>query len=216
MKLAVFTIVIIVLLTSQALNDAKLLKDENFNNILIRFDKLLTFFESDYENVNVDGLYGIRIAEGTIGQLVHKEYYDNLQPKRNYDQNKLKLLLKELNQRLKKLSQKVTTSVQDKTPDYLKQFHYLVDKPFVFNRKEENSKKMINLNIELLISKLVNNKISDFNEAFSDKCYEMLMNAEQCQTNDDCLEYFTNSQSSSYFLTHQLLYFMIADHVIDS
>ena len=33
-------------------------------------NELLTFFESDFNDVNVDGLYGIRIAEGSKQHLI--------------------------------------------------------------------------------------------------------------------------------------------------
>ena len=37
---------------------------KNINIIIDRFDRILNFMESNYENINLDGLFGIRIAEG--------------------------------------------------------------------------------------------------------------------------------------------------------
>ena len=43
------------------------IQDVNFHlleRLLYRLDKSLAFFEANYYSVNVDGLFGIRIAEG--------------------------------------------------------------------------------------------------------------------------------------------------------
>lgn len=34
--------------------------------LVSRFDKLLNYFESDYRELNVDGLFGVRIAESEL------------------------------------------------------------------------------------------------------------------------------------------------------
>ncbi len=40
------------------------INDVDFERLIYRLDKALTFFENNFHSVNVDGLFGIRIAEG--------------------------------------------------------------------------------------------------------------------------------------------------------
>ena len=42
-------------------------KVELLQDTLFAFDKALNFFVSDYSAINVDGLFGIRLAEGELG-----------------------------------------------------------------------------------------------------------------------------------------------------
>jgi len=63
---------------------------------------------------------------------------------------------------------------------------------------------------------------SQLDENFSDICYELLLGTrenqfkkiENCSTNADCFSYYTTSNTSKYYLTHQLLFFIISKQVI--
>ena len=63
---------------------------------------------------------------------------------------------------------------------------------------------------------------SQLDEDYSDMCYELLLGTtknqfnkvETCSTNSDCLSYYTVNNTSKYYLTHQLLFFIIAKQVI--
>lgn len=52
---------------------------------------------------------------------------------------------------------------------------------------------------------------SSFNEKFSDYCYMSLLNEnEQCLVDSNCLKYYADRRASGYFLTHQLLFVLVA------
>jgi hypothetical protein len=63
---------------------------------------------------------------------------------------------------------------------------------------------------------------SQLDEDFSDICYELLLGTrenqfkkiETCSTNADCFSYYTACNTSKYYLTHQLLFFIISKQVI--
>lgn len=40
--------------------------DDLFGKVLYNLEKQIDFFASDYSDINVDGLFGLRMAQGTL------------------------------------------------------------------------------------------------------------------------------------------------------
>lgn len=166
--------------------------------ILYRFDKVLNFLENEYKSINLDGLYGIRTAQGALND------YKTLN-------NDNKRIVKGLTNRLNALTNIALKQVQIDDKMYYDQFKYLIERPFDFHVNND-----IPLNVTYYKQELNLKKLNNFNEKFSDSCYTLLLQSfsnGDCKTDDKCLNYYTLPNTSGYFLTHQLLYFIMAKHV---
>ena len=126
----------------------------------------------------------------------------------------MRWICKNLLDRLTLLTDTAIEQVEKDDPHYFEQFKFLIDKPFVFKMSKDH---VLNENFyeEPTFKK-------NFDEQFSDRCYSMLLGTvpnedgkkEICSTSDKCLEYYTIPNTSGYFLTHQLLFFIMSKHVI--
>jgi hypothetical protein len=181
-------------------NDSK----DLFIQILYRISRIISFFDKNYNNVNVDGLFGLRIAEGIFLHI--------LKSNQSYHTFSDHDLVHAIYERLLNLNKKVFESVQIETPVYAQNFDILIRNAFLLNTKKNKNDKWRKLKSSRFISKYKPfDLLTDFNEPFSDGCYSILL--ERNQTNSECFEFFTEEKASGYYLTHQLLYFLIADHV---
>ena len=127
---------------------------------------------------------------------------------------KLRWICKNFLDRLTLLTDTAIEQVEKDDPYYFEQFKFLIDKPFVFQMSKARglSKDFYE---EPTFKK-------NFDESFSDRCYSMLLGTvpnedgqkEMCSTTVKCLEYYTIPNTSGYFLTHQLLFFIMSKHVI--
>ena len=163
-------------------------------NIFDNFNKVLEFLEFNYNDVNVDGLFGIRIAEGIFLNLAAKQ------------QNNVMDNLSNIYKRLKTLGKNVFDNVIKQTPEYAKNFEILIGKPF---SKSTQYQKYKRLDFELLDQIKTQELDTSFNEQLSDNCYSILLNnyndkENNCQTNAQCLEYYTQPNASGINLLKNL------------
>jgi hypothetical protein len=117
-------------------------------------------------------------------------------------------------QRLGKLARDIYKQVINETPEYSSNFQVLIGQPFLIRKYDKEAFYLLDSNKFKKSSDLEDN----FDEAFSDNCYSLLLsedsiNQKRCQTSLKCLEFYTQPKASGYYLTHQLLFFLIADHV---
>jgi len=190
------------------------IKQKDLAISLTRLYKILQFFETNAEKINVDALFGLRIAQGVFIKLKNKNLSNKFNQVTNY---KLKTSIHTLVNRISSLAERVTDSVKALTPEYYKQFQLLINRPYIiedsqiislFSQKESNHNGS------------VKNLVTRFDENFSDKCLDLMMkqdiytNSSSCTTDPQCFEYFLQENASEYYLTHQLLYFLVAQHVI--
>jgi hypothetical protein len=163
--------------------------------ILTRLTYLLEFLESDPDRINVDGLVGIRMAEGTIVKLQNT----------NFHNEKISIAIKKLQHRITILTEKVSVLARIKTPEYYDEFEPICTKAFVINR--DYSKTHFHANQSVHDAEKMQNYIGD-------DCFVMLINStDRCRTDYDCLEFVSFENESGYTLTHQLYYFLMADQV---
>lgn len=116
-----------------------------------------------------------------------------------------------MNRRLDKLAALVQKAVEEDSPGYASSFNVLIQKPFLI----KGSEKIRDLK-EARVGRFLdpNMLITSFDEPFSDSCYSLMIDSStKCQTSNDCFKFFTEDRASDYYLTHQLLYFIIADYV---
>ena len=147
---------------------------------------VLAFLESNYEAVNVDGLFGIRIAEGIFANFATYKI-----------DSTLKSELNAMFARLQKLGSDVFANVAQNTPDYTQNFNTLIGKAYDI---KSQSYKLLDFK-SLSKIKMARLVTTSFNEQFSDACYSTLLEkyedqANNCRTNDDCLNYYTQSNAS--------------------
>ena len=172
------------------------IQEENndiINEITNRLVMVLEFLENNYDSVNIDGLFGIRIAEGMIMNI---EKHSTKSLIKKYKINNIML-------RLKILASKIFDSVIESTPDYAQNFKILIGQPFKsidFNTRKNNIYDRLDFDILKSISSN-SSLITSFNEQFSDQCYSILLDkfndpVNNCKTNDECLEYYTKPEAS--------------------
>ncbi len=124
---------------------------------------LLNFFESDASDLNLDGLYGLRIAQGQLSALhqnlissVNKEIY--LTDKNN--------IIHSLLIQIEHIANISLNQIEHEATSYLHRFSLIAYRPFVI----EYQSKKINKHF---IEKGTRN--ADFDEEESDKCFAELL-----------------------------------------
>jgi hypothetical protein len=169
--------------------------------------RLLNFFESDTNDLNLDGLYGLRIAQGQLNALHEiltalSTSKDHLIDKTNYIQS--------LSIQIDRIANKSLTEIARKASSYLQRFVLVASQPFNINYEVRK------FNEHFIENGLKN---SDFDEEESDACFAELLgsstslNSTKCFITDACWKMMTSSMSKDYRLTHQLLWFLIAKSI---
>ena len=125
--------------------------------------KLLNFFESDAINLNLDGLYGLRIAQGQLNAL-HQNLISLVQ-KRIYltDRNNV---IRSLSIQIDHIANVSLNEIARETSSYLNRFSLIVHRPFTIQYRSRKVNKY-------LIENGLRN--SYFNEEESDKCFAELL-----------------------------------------
>jgi hypothetical protein len=166
-------------------------------------EHLLNFFESDINDLNLDGLYGLRIAQGQLNIL-----HEILNEKSHItDKNKY---IQSLSIQIERIANKSLTEIAQKASSYLHRFILVANKPFIIEYELRKIKK------HFIENGLRN---SEFNEDESDSCFSELLgssdhlNSTKCFITQSCWLMMTSSMTSDYRLTHQLLWFLIAKNI---
>lgn len=171
-------------------------------------ERLLNFFELDADDINLDGVYGLRIAQGQLDildEILTSKSNDN----QIYITDKNKYI-KSLSQQIERITNKSLKEIERKTSLYLKQFSILTSQPF---RIEYEQQKIDENFIDYGLRK------SDFDEDESDNCFSELLgstnhpNVKKCFITQSCWLLMTKSMTKDYCLTHQLLWFLTAKNI---
>ena len=167
--------------------------------------KLLNFFESDAKNLNADGLYGLRIAQGQLTALGQ-----NLNDKDRRRFTDKHHLLNSLLTQIERIANESLIVIEETNPAYLRRFLKMVSRPFIIDYEIRSIDKT-------LFEK--ETRISDFDEDASDQCFGELLgaddqtNGQSCLITKSCWDMMTASQVKDYRLTHQLLWFLVAKNI---
>lgn len=135
------------------------------------------------------------------------EYPDHLGGDRDF-----KWLLDLFKTRLDTLASKAYESVRANEPEYSNSFDLFISQPYYSGFDKETSIRTSQASNEIA------ERESSFDEKFSDACYMNLLakkkKHEPCATiSTECLQYYADRDASGYFLTHQLLFVLIAQKV---
>lgn len=117
--------------------------------------RLLNFFESDASNLNLDGLYGLRIAQGQLIAL--SEQNDIL------DQHQI---ISSLSKQIERIANVTLKQLEHEASSYLHRFSLVAHRPFII---EYQSKKIL----RHLIDK--EERSDAFDEEESDQCFAELL-----------------------------------------
>jgi hypothetical protein len=170
-------------------------------------ERLLNFFESDINNLNLDGLYGLRIAQGQLDALHEILTSTSNEQSHITDKNKY---IQSLSIQIERIGNKSLTQLERKTSSYLHRFILVASRPFKIEYELRKLKKNFIKN---------NLRNSDFNEDESDSCFSELLgtnnhlNTTKCFISQSCWSMMTKSMTKDYRLTHQLLWFLIAKNI---
>lgn len=125
--------------------------------------RLLDFFESDANNLNLDGLYGTRIAQGQLNAL-HQQFLASVHEKVHVTDRSN--IIHSLSTQIERIANISLTQIARESTPYLRRFSLVIYGPFSIDYQPRN----IN---EKLIESGVRN--SDFDEDESDKCFAELL-----------------------------------------
>ncbi|CAF2555667.1 unnamed protein product [Rotaria sp. Silwood2] len=180
---------------------------KNGGHALHALQRLLNFFESDANNLNLDGLYGLRIAQGQLNALQ--------QSLRSRINKKIHLtdrhnLIHSLSTQIERIANVSLQRIAHEASSYLHRFYLIVHHPFVIDYQS----KKINKN---LIEQ--GEGISNFDEEESDQCFAELLGSSdnpksiKCFISEHCWNMMTSPKGGNYRITHQLLWFLIAKNI---
>ena len=110
---------------------------------------------------------------------------------------------------MKNLTDVAIAVVKKDDPFYYKLYRLEVDEPFIFNVKND-----LPLNKSFFDQE---NNTQKVDELYNTDCYPLLEgtvpNKDFCSTNDECLANSSKPNRTEYFITHQLLFFIMAKRV---
>lgn len=176
---------------------------------LTALGRLVDFFESDVNNLNLDGLYGLRIAQG---QLIALQKQFNSTSNNNgtisiTDENNY---IQSLAMQIERLANISLTELTKQSFTYLHRFALIANQPFLM---EYNQRK---INEQFLDH---GERVSNFDEDESDACFAELLgsidrpNAQKCFVSQSCWSMMTSPSATDYRLTHQLLWFLVSKNI---
>lgn len=174
-------------------------------DVLKAIEKGVNFFSEDYSSINVDGLFGLRLGQGQLREAVRECR------ERSCDPELLKNLTS-LDERLGTTCDSALPYVEATDPAYYNRFIKTINKPYITPYTstlfEEKDDVEVGTNTR-------------YDEELGDVCFSRLMGTylendkplPVCNTTFDCWDYMTTENTAGYVITHQLLYFIIIDHV---
>ena len=168
------------------------------DQVLAALERLLDFFESDTNHLNLDGLYGLRIAQGQLSALHATHVTD--------EKHRIGSLLNQIDQ----IANKSLEEIAQQTSSYLKRFAIMTSKPFVVAYEPRQ------LNYDLIEH---GERNAEFDEDESDDCFAELLgsadraNASQCSITQPCWKLMIAPRGKDYRVTHQLLWFLTAQSI---
>jgi len=125
--------------------------------------RLLNFFESDARNLNLDGLYGLRIAQGQLNAL------DQHLTSSDHDENDLtdkNQIIQSLSKQIERIANISLNQIQHEDSAYLHRFSLVAHQPFIIEYQSKKIPKHLIKHDE---------RNSYFDEEDSDRCFAELL-----------------------------------------
>ncbi|XP_001510516.1 UPF0764 protein C16orf89 homolog [Ornithorhynchus anatinus] len=170
--------------------------------ILSAMEKATVFMKKRHRELNLDGVLGFRILEA---QLKGVEDKWDLNPA----MQSLKLRTEKISTKLSSLITSAIYFLELQDSNYLKKFNQTLQSGFW-----KLSHSWDHTNITTVDNYL--KKSDSFSEELSDSCMSFLLGTWQedgkpCIVTDTCRDLMTQPGTQGYMLSHQLLYFMLAE-----
>ncbi|XP_046844706.1 UPF0764 protein C16orf89 homolog [Xenia sp. Carnegie-2017] len=170
-------------------------------------ERLVSFFEEDVDKVNLDAIYGLRVAEGAWA-LCLKKYLNSTMA--DGKMRRISNRIRKIHQKASSISNLAQIFIKHRSPKYYATFKFVVDKPWKFYRDFQFNK--------IPTSNVTNTSAfkhrDDFSEGTSDRCMSEVMgtniNRTKCTVTRDCFKTITNQNSFGYGPTHQVLFLTLA------
>ncbi|KAH3886112.1 UPF0764 protein C16orf89 homolog [Dreissena polymorpha] len=199
--------------------------------VLDAVQRTLNFFAEDYSAINVDGLFGLRLGQGQMREAVRECRV------RTCDAPLLRRLT-DIEALLNNASDSALPYLEAEDPAYFTRFHATIDQPYVLPYQGELVEAAFDTGVEedLIEKSNTGAKVDhiemgdtgaivgtneNYNEEAGDACYARMLGSYQenektlprCNITTNCWKYMTQDDTAAYFITHQLLYFIMTEHV---
>lgn len=178
------------------------------NRTLHATNKLLIFFEQNVDKVNLDAIYGLRVAEGAMKRSLdeHATSFWKAMPETNH----IRQQLVEYTKRAGSICNRAQKSIKNQGKFYYNRFKDVVDKTWTFFSDFENRKlpfTVLNVNPKGTLK-------HKWDEEISDECMSEVLgtnsNHTKCLFSQKCIEALTDKQQTKYGPTHQILFLTLA------
>ena len=163
-------------------------------------ENVVDFYVKNVDKVNLDSVYGLRVAEGSLRTILLSVDRDNQHFRK----------LHALHNTMMTAAEKSLPYLMEYQSNYYNEFKPIVDKPWtIFDdfRRLKNKSTLSNGHVF---------RGKSFDEKSSDKCMSEMIgtgahDTSPCHVSLDCLKLMTNSKTKRYGNTHQILYFLLGD-----
>ena len=175
------------------------------NQTVYVIEKLLSFYEDQINEVNLDAIYGLRVTEGalTLSLKQHDESFWKAL-KINHIHEKIR----NLREQAGSINTRAQTSIKHQGKKYYDKFKDIVDKPWTFFRDFGYRKLPVDK------VQVFTGKKSTWDEVTSDRCMSEVLgsnpNHTKCSFTPLCVNAITDQRQERYGPTHQILFLTLA------
>ncbi|XP_028395060.1 UPF0764 protein C16orf89-like [Dendronephthya gigantea] len=174
------------------------------NQTIHAIDRLLSFYEEEIEQVNLDAIFGLRVAEGAL--TLTRTSDSTLQAKQT---RYIYETLEKLRKQAASINMRAQASIKKQSESYYRTFKDVVDKPWSFFQ-DFGSRKLPAIKNR----GIVNESNDTWDEETSDKCMSEALgsnpNHTKCTFSSVCVTALTDQNQVGYGPTHQILFLTIA------
>ncbi|XP_061172525.1 uncharacterized protein LOC133181890 [Saccostrea echinata] len=182
-------------------------KLQALTDTLSAIERLVRYYKSTYRELNIDGLYGLRVLEGQLGVLLeefNKAGTDGLP-------NDITARIRHLQVEATNISEEAVSFVRKGDEEYYKALHFVVGRPW----KLWKNQRSLNFSSQWNRGVYLKNK-ERLTESRSDRCMTQLTGSlgnrsTSCQVTQDCVQLMTSRGLTGYGITHQILWTMLAE-----
>ncbi|XP_023224708.1 UPF0764 protein C16orf89 homolog [Centruroides sculpturatus] len=180
-------------------------KSVNYENLLLlrtilALNRALEYMDHQIENINLDGVLGVRMADDQLQVLLNqpvKDGYQNIIP-----------IISQLQRKAESIANRGIPYIKNAQPVYYQGIGNILTNglwSLDYRRRKTNENQE---------RKVFNETY--FNESLSDKCISEIIGRDetdfcQCAIKDDCWALMTSPDYSGYSLTHEVIYLQLSE-----
>ncbi|XP_063429384.1 uncharacterized protein LOC134712135 [Mytilus trossulus] len=200
-------VVWIFLLNFLLLSKCAFLSPLYIDTVIGAVDNMIEYYKNNYQDLNVDGLFGLRVIEGHLAAIIVK-----------VENGTIKQIKPNMIEKLKSMKTVSTKTCEDALDfvrkddeEYFQSMKFLLGNPWSLHKDYKH------LQFQLLWDQQVYKKssVSSLNEKESDKCMMEIMgyqpSKKKCGVSPFCIELMTRKGLTGYGITHQMLWTMLSE-----